>query len=266
MDLVPHLSTPLAPPSLLAFERDHVETLAGELTSRLPAVVGQPVSVARMNGGLLGLELPPEQLVAAVRVLRDTLGFDMLTCVSGVDMGDHLDSIYHLRSLSNNWVLQVRVSLPAERPQVDSLVGLYSSANWLEREEYDLVGITYLGHPDLRRIMLDDEFQGHPLLKSFRSTPPVVHDRATTQVPPRQALAGGHQRNLETVVSKRLGQGQEERLHPGTPTFGNMAIFSRTGQGVEPPAESADQAPGKPGKPGKPGNGARGGSAGTQGS
>jgi NADH:ubiquinone oxidoreductase subunit C len=244
MDLVPRLSTPLAPPSLLAFERDHVETLAGELTSRLPEVVGQPVSVTRMNGGLLGLELPPERLVAAARFLRDTLGFDMLTCVSGVDMGDHLDSIYHLRALGHNWMLQVRVSLPAAAPQVDSLVGLYPSANWLEREEYDLVGITYLGHPDLRRIMLDDDFQGHPLLKSFRSTPAVVHDRATTQVPPRQALAGEHQRNLETVVGKRLGQGQEERLHPGTPTFGNMAIFSRTGQGVVPPAEGDGPAPG----------------------
>lgn len=247
MDLVPRLSTPLAPPSLLAFERDHVETLAGELTTRLPEVVGQPVSVTRMNGGLVSVTLPPERLVAAATFLRDTLGFDMLTCVSGVDMGDHLDSIYHLRSLGHNWVLQVRVSLPAAAPQVESLVGLYPSANWLEREEYDLVGIIYLGHPDLRRIMLDDDFQGHPLLKSFRSTPNVVHDRATTQVPPRQALAGEHQRNLETVVGKRLGQGNEERLHPGTPTFGNMAIFSRTGQGVMPPEEGDGQARGNGG-------------------
>jgi NADH/F420H2 dehydrogenase subunit C len=253
MDLVPRLSTPLAPPSLLAFERDHVETLAGELTTRLPEIVGQPVSVTRMNGGLVGLSLPPERLVTVVTFLRDTLGFDMLTCVSGVDMGDHLDSIYHLRSLSHNWVLQVRVSLPAATPQVESLVGLYSSANWLEREEYDLVGIVYLGHPDLRRIMLDDDFQGHPLLKSFRSTPVVVHDQATTQVPPRQALAGEHQRNLETVVGKRLGQGQEERLHPGTPTFGDMAIFSRTGQGVVPP-EGGDGQP--------RGNGTSGGASG----
>lgn len=244
MDLVPRLTTPLAPPSLLAFDRDHVETLASELTTRLPEVVGQPVSVTRMNGGILGLTLPAEQLVPAARFLRDTLGFDMLTCVSGVDMGDHLDSVYHLRAISHNWLLQVRVSLPAASPRVDSLMGLYPSANWLEREEYDMLGIVYLGHPDLRRILLDDDFQGYPLLKSFRSTPAVVHDRATTQAPPRVALAGEHQRNLETVVGKRLGQGQEERLHPGTPTFGNMAIYARTGQGVEPPATEGDQARG----------------------
>ncbi len=182
----------------------------------------------------MGIQLSPASLLTAARFLRDTLGFDMLTCVSGVDMIDHLDSIYHLRALSRNWLLQIRVSLPAEAPEVDSLVGLYPSANWLEREEYDLVGIVYVGHPDLRRIMLEDDFRGHSLLKSFRSTPNVVHDRATTQVSAEQALAGEQQRNLEIVVGKRLGQGNEERLHPGTPTFGDMAIYSRTGQGVEP--------------------------------
>jgi NADH/F420H2 dehydrogenase subunit C len=188
-----------------------------------------------MGGGGVGIELPPEALVATARFVRDTLGFEMLTCISGVDMLDHLDSVYHFRSISHNWLLQIRVSLPADNPAIESLVGLYSSANWLEREEYDLVGIVYTGHPDLRRIMLDDEFQGHPLLKSFRSTPMVAHDRATTQASPEQALAGEQQRNQERVVNKRVGQGQEERLHPGTPTFGSMAIYARTGQGVIPP-------------------------------
>jgi NADH:ubiquinone oxidoreductase subunit C len=234
MDLVPHLSAPAEPPSLRAFDRDHVGELVEQLSTRLPELVGQPVPVTRMGGGAVGIQLSPASLLTAARFLRDTLGFDMLTCVSGVDMIDHLDSIYHLRALSRNWLLQIRVSLPAETPEVDSLVGLYPSANWLEREEYDLVGIVYVGHPDLRRIMLEDDFRGHPLLKSFRSTPNVVHDRATTQVSAEQALAGEQQRNLEIVVGKRLGQGNEERLHPGTPTFGDMAIYSRTGQGVEP--------------------------------
>lgn len=234
MDLVPHLTAPAEPPSLRAFDRDHVNELVADLTSRLPELVGHPVEVKRMGGGGVGIEMPSGSLLTTVRFLRDTLGFDLLTCISGVDMIDHLDSVYHLRSLSRNWLLQVRVRVPVEAPEVESLVSLYPAANWLEREEYDLVGIIYTGHPDLRRIMLDDEFQGHPLRKSFRSTPSVVHDRATTQTSPQRALAGEQQHHLETVVSKRLGQGNDERLHPGTPTFGNMAIFSRTGQGVEP--------------------------------
>jgi NADH/F420H2 dehydrogenase subunit C len=244
MDLAPRLTLPSEPPSLRAFDREHINELVDDLASRLPELVGHPVPIQRMTGGVVGVEVPPGSLLAVARFLRDTLGFDMLTCVSGVDMLDHLDSVYHLRSLSRNWLLQIRVALPADRPEVESVVAVWPSANWLEREEYDLVGIVYTGHPDLRRIMLDDEFQGHPLLKSFRSSPVVVHDRATTQVRPDQAISGEQQRHVETVVGKRLGQGQEERLHPGTPTFGNMAIFSRTGQGVvepERPVKESDR-------------------------
>lgn len=234
MDLAPNLAASDQPPSLQMFDRTHIAELVDALSSRLPDLVGHPVPVQRMSGGMVGIELPPESLLTTTRFLRDTLGFDLLSCVSGVDMQDHLDSIYHLRALGKNWLLQIRVALAPDQPEVPSLVSLYPTANWLEREEYDLVGITYTGHPDLRRIMLDDEFQGHPLLKSFRSTPMVVHDRATTQISPDQAIAGEGQRNMERVVSKKLGQGQEERLHPGTPTFGDMAIFSRTGQGLLP--------------------------------
>ncbi len=247
MDIVPHLTTPIEPPSLHAFDRDHITELVEDLTSRLPEITGHPATITRMGGGVVGIEIPASGLLTTARFLRDTLAFDMLTCVSGVDMIDHLDSIYHLRSLSHNWLLQIRVSLPADNPEVESLVSVYASANWLEREEYDLLGIVYAGHPDLRRIMLDDEFQGHPLLKSFRSTPVVVHDRATTQVGPRQAVAGEQQRGYENVVKKRLGQGLDERLHPGTPTFGNMAIYKRTGQGVittDREAKTSDDMPG----------------------
>lgn len=234
MDLAPRLTEPAQPPSLLAFNRDHVNELVSALADRLAALTGQPAIVQRMRGGIVGIEVPPASLLATARMLRDELGFELLSSVSGVDMGDHFDSVYHLRSLSKNWLLQLRVRLAADQTEVDSLVSIYPTANWLEREEYDLLGIVYAGHPDLRRIMLDDEFQGHPLRKSFRSTPPVVHDRATTQIGPEQAIAGEQQRNVERVVGKRLGQGQEERLHPGTPTFGDMAIFSRTGQGLLP--------------------------------
>jgi NADH/F420H2 dehydrogenase subunit C len=220
-------------PSLLAFDRDHINDLLDRL-GELEDAQGQPVPARRMNAGVVGLEVPPERLVEVARALRDSLGFEMLTTVSAVDMQDHVESIYHFRAISRNWVVQVRVKLPSEQPEVDSLVGLYPSANWLERECYDMVGIVYRGHPDLRRILLDDEFFGYPLRKSFHQTPIAVHDRATTQVDPERALAGEQQRNVERVVAKRLGQGDEERLHPGTPTFGSNAFYLETGQGVEP--------------------------------
>ncbi len=218
------------PPTPLAFQRDHVAELTRALHS-LDGLVGHPVL---MGGGGVGVEVERAALVSFCRALRDELGFEMLTSVSGVDMRDHLESVYHLRSLSRNWLLQVRVKLASDRPEVDSLVGLWSSANWLERETYDLFGITYVGHPDLRRILLDDEFEGFPLLKSFHPTPMTVHDRATTQVSPQEALSGEQQRRVERVVSKRLGQGEQERLHPGTPTFGNAVHPEQPGAPPSP--------------------------------
>ena len=230
MDLVPQAAN--GAPSLLAFDNEHINALLGEL-SLLDAAVGQEVPKRRLSGGCVGIEVPRDKLLDAARTLRDALGFDMLTCVSGVDMVDHVESVYHFRSLGRNYLLQVRVKMPSDAPDVDSLVSIYPSANWLERECYDMVGIRYLGHPDLRRILLDDEFYGHPLLKSFRPTPLTIHDRATTQVDGVRAVAGEQQRNVERVVAKNLGQGDEERLHPGKLTFGSAAVYVKTGQGVE---------------------------------
>ena len=210
----PGASSPRAP---LAFQRDHIAELTRALHG-LEGLVGHPVL---MGGGGVGIVVDRAHLVDISRALRDDLGFEMLTSVSGVDMRDHLEVVYHLRSLSRNWLLQVKVALEPGKPQVDSLVGLWLSANWLERETYDLFGMVFVGHPDLRRILLDDEFEGYPLLKSFHPTPMTVHDLATTQVAPEEALSGEAQRGVERVVSKRLGQGALERLHPGTPTFGN---------------------------------------------
>ena len=210
--------------------------------TKVDSALGHDVPKRRMSAGCVGIEVAQADLLQAARLLRDSLGFEMLTTISGVDLVDHIESIYHFRSVNRNWLLQVRVKLPKEKPEVDSLVSLYASANWLERECYDMVGIIYRGHPDLRRILLDDEFFGYPLLKSFHPTPLTVHDRATTQVDGVRALSGEQQRNVERVVAKRLGQGNEERLHPGTPTFGSNAVYLATGQGVEPgePEHSTD--------------------------
>lgn len=239
MDLVSQ--TPPVAPSLEAFASTHISAMLDAL-AQLDSALGHVVPKRRMSAGCVGVEVPAEELMLASKLVRDSLGFEILTTVSGVDLVDHVESVYHFRSVSRNWLLQVRVKLPSDKPEVDSLVSLYASANWLERECYDMVGIVYRGHPDLRRILLDDEFYGYPLLKSFHSTPITVHDRATTQVDGVQALSGEQQRNVERVVAKRLGQGNEERLHPGTPTFGSNAVYLETGQGVEPgqPEHSTD--------------------------
>jgi NADH/F420H2 dehydrogenase subunit C len=230
---VPQSGQPAGRPSLTAFNRDHINELLSQLAA-LDTLVGQPVPKTRMNGGAVGIELARERLLPAVQALRDQLGFNLLACVIGVDMIDHVQSLYHLRNLEQNWLVQLRVKLPLDDPAVDSLVSLYASANWLEREQYDLMGIVYRGHPDLRRILLDDEFVGYPLRKSFRPTPMTMHDRATTQVDAERAVSGEQQRRQERIVPKHFGQGDQERIHPGKPTFGSAAVYLETGQGLLP--------------------------------
>lgn len=228
MDLAPGQH---AQPAVSPYDREHINELLRQL-AQVDAVVGAPVPKTRMNAGIVGIIVPAERLPDVARVLRDGLGFDMLTCISGVDMVDHQESIYHFRAIARGWLLQVRVQVPNDAPEVPSLMSLYPSANWLEREVYDLSGVTFTGHPDLRRILLDDEFVGHPLLKSFHPTPVTEHDRATTQVDAARALSGEQQHHQERVTLKRLGQGNQERIHPGMMTFGSEAVFLTTGQGI----------------------------------
>ncbi len=125
----------------------------------------------------LKLEVDPQGIVAVAQLLRDDpeIHCELLTNVSGVDMRDHVQVVYQLHSLVNGLTVQLRVRLDREKPVVPSLMPVYPSANWLERETYDMMGVQFSGHPDLRRIMLDDDFDGHPQRKDF--VPPAYRGR-----------------------------------------------------------------------------------------
>jgi len=112
------------------------------------------------------------QLVDVLRLLRDDreLDFDMLMDVTAVDhlpRTPRFEVVYHLYSLSANHRLRVKVTVPEDDPRVATAVELYASANWMEREVWDLYGIRFDGHPDLRRLLLYEEFEGHPLRKDY---------------------------------------------------------------------------------------------------
>jgi NADH/F420H2 dehydrogenase subunit C len=199
--------------------QDANAALARDLTP-LEQITGRKIAPQLIKGAFLSLDIDRSNLLAVCRFLRDQLNFDMLSCISGVDMVDHLEAVYHVRSIARNQILQLKVQIDASKPEVDSVVSVWLGANWLEREIYDLYGVRFLGHPDLRRILLDDGFDGYPMLKSFHQVPFTVKPPATTQVNPNIAVAGNYQlQDYEHVVMKKLGQGMEERLHPGTPTF-----------------------------------------------
>src|SRR5438552_5008578 len=220
MDLVPR-SKSLPGPS--TGYRDQNAALARDLAP-ISQITGKELTLKTLKGDFLGLEVDRSNLVAVCRFLRDQLGFDLLSSISGVDMLSHIETVYHMRSLTRGQLLQIKVRLDHEKPEVDSVVSVWPTANWLERETYDMFGIKFTGHPDLRRMLLDDDFEGYPLLKSFHQVPMTVKPPATTQVDPNMAVADKYQqRGVEHVVQKKFGQGLEERLHPGTPTFGHTS-------------------------------------------
>jgi NADH-quinone oxidoreductase subunit C len=114
----------------------------------------------------------PARLVEVMRLLRDDpqLRFEMLVDVTAVDLmprTPRFEVIYHLYSVEKNHRLRVKVGLPEEAAEVASLCGLWESANWMEREVWDMYGVRFAGHPDLRRLLLYEEFQGHPLRKDY---------------------------------------------------------------------------------------------------
>ncbi len=218
MDLVPSIKGPS--PAKGGY-RDQNAALARDLAP-IAQITGKDLAPKTLKGEYLSLEIASTNLVAVCRFLRDQLGFDLLSCISGVDMLDHLECVYHVRSLTRGQLLQLKVRLDNEKPEVDSVVSVWPTANWLERETYDMYGIRFVGHPDLRRMLLDDDFVGYPLLKSYQTVPTVVKDQATTQVDPNMAVASQYQqKGVERALYKKVGQGQQERLHPGTPTFGH---------------------------------------------
>jgi len=114
----------------------------------------------------------PGELLAVMRFLRDgpELAFDMLSDVTAVDLlprEPRFEVVYHLYSLPKNQRLRIKARVAEDACEVESLVELWPSANWLEREVYDLYGIRFRNHPDLRRLLLYEGFEGHPLRKDY---------------------------------------------------------------------------------------------------
>ena len=112
------------------------------------------------------------RIVPVMRFLRDTreIEFDMLVDLTAVDyLGEEprFEVVYHLYSVGRNHRLRVKARVPEEPAEIDTVTGLWSSANWMEREVYDMYGIRFRGHPDLRRLLLYEEFEGHPLRKDY---------------------------------------------------------------------------------------------------
>jgi NADH-quinone oxidoreductase subunit C len=123
--------------------------------------------------GELTLEVGAAKIASVCGFLKYDQQFVRLSSVTAVDRypaEPRFEVVYHLHSLERNQRLRVKCRIAGADPAIDSVTGVWRSANWYEREAWDLFGIRFVGHPDLKRIMLPDDWEGHPLRKDYPIT------------------------------------------------------------------------------------------------
>jgi NADH-quinone oxidoreductase subunit C len=116
----------------------------------------------------VNLTVPPDDLGLFLKALRDRLGMNYLANITSADFGVEFEIVYHLYAIPDNGrKLAVKTRVPRSAAQLDSVFSLYPTADWQEREIFDLMGIRFNAHPNLVRVLLPDDFRGHPLRKDF---------------------------------------------------------------------------------------------------
>lgn len=131
------------------------------------------IILASTAGGLHPhVTIGPEGLIPVCRFLKDepSLRFDLLRCISAVDwpQKNGIELSYDLMSIRFSHTFAVKLVLDRARPEVDSVSAIWPAADWHEREAFDLMGVLFRNHPDARRILMPDDWSGHPLRKDYR--------------------------------------------------------------------------------------------------
>jgi NADH/F420H2 dehydrogenase subunit C len=142
------------------------QDLLAEVKAAIPEAIFEVVEGARD----LTLLVSADHLLHVCGHLRDQAHMDYLSMVTSVDRPEHFELVYYLYSYQHGGKpVVIKVRLPKENPVAPSVTSLWRGADWQEREIYDMMGIIFTGHPELKRILTWDEFQGHPLRKDFVS-------------------------------------------------------------------------------------------------
>jgi len=149
--------------------------MGGQMNEKLQPVVSaltaRPGFRSEEFRGEVTLFVPAEQIVDTCRLLRDEFHFDMLVAETAVDYWPKLEPRFHvvylLYSFASNANLNLRAPLDGNAPHLPTIEGIYPNANWYERELWDMFGIRFDGHSDLRRILMPAEWEGHPLRKDY---------------------------------------------------------------------------------------------------
>jgi len=139
----------------------------------IAAALSDVAATAKFEFNELTVEVAPANLIEALRRIKHDLHFERLSTVTGVDRypaEPRFEVVYHLQSVAGKKWLRLKARLPGDNPEIESACAVYRSANWYERETFDLFGVRFLNHPDLTRIMLPEDWVGHPLRKDVPVT------------------------------------------------------------------------------------------------
>ncbi|MBN1192709.1 MAG: NADH-quinone oxidoreductase subunit C [Coriobacteriia bacterium] len=139
-----------------------LEELRDHLCTEFPGLC--PLFSIEFGDGVL--QVDRDRLRAACADLK-SLGFDLLGLVTAVDFGEEFELVYRVRSREMHIGIFVKTRIPRAEPSIESVVDLWPAADWHEREVYDLFGVEFEGHPNLKRILLTDDWVGHPLRKDY---------------------------------------------------------------------------------------------------
>ena len=137
------------------------------------AALADLATTAKFEFNELTIEIDTAKIVEALGRVKHKLGFERLTSVTGVDKfpaEPRFEVVYHLQALAGKQRLRLKARVSGQTPQIESVTSVYRGADWYERETFDLFGITFLNHPDLRRIMMPEDWEGHPLRKDYPIT------------------------------------------------------------------------------------------------
>lgn len=131
--------------------------------------VAEQIAEAVIESNEYCIVVKTELLLQVVQFLNTTpsLKFNYLNCITGVDYLDYIEVIYHLSSIDHNHSLVLKVRSDREHPEVPSLYSLFRGADYQEREIYDLLGVKFAGHPNLKRLFMWEGFEGHPLRRDY---------------------------------------------------------------------------------------------------
>ena len=139
-----------------------VEQVRDTIAQTFPDVVFDD---AKMEPRRLHMAADRSALFELCKLMKDGLGFDQCSLVSGVDYCTRFQAVYHITSYTSNITAEIAVDLPHDEPEVDSITPLWAGANWHERETYDMYGIIFKGHPNLKRLLLPEDYQFFPMRK-----------------------------------------------------------------------------------------------------